>query len=645
MTGRADARASRSPGRLGLHSLQGRFLWGTVLVISLVMTVVVAVAEHRQRAAIIDEVQRRGEVLSRNLAAISSSPLMLYNFTALEQNVARVGAEEDVVYAIVLDADGRVAAHSGRPDRVGAFLEGRVHARAARTKGLLVQETTMSSTREPIYDFAIPIQVGDQKWGTVRVGVSKRRAESEIRQTRLELGLLTLVIMLVGAIAAAVVARRIVRPIRQLADGAAAISRGDLDQRIDTSAKNEIGELALSFNHMAATLLQHRTDLEQANGELRRRFEELADLKSYTDNILRSLTSGIVTVDLDGRVVTLNPAAELLTGFFAGEMIGRYCTEVFAHTPELGEVLMETLASRAGIVGLHLTLHRRNGSTVPIEFTTAPLKGGEGKDLGVIGVFRDVSVVHELESQLRRSDRLAALGTLAAGLAHEIKNPLTSLVTFTRHLERKFDDDHFRERFHRVVPRELERINSIVERLLDLTRPALLSFEPVAVPTLLDRVLDLYDNQIESKAIRVTRQLARDLPPIDADAEYLYRVFVNLVSNAIEAMSSGGRLVLRAGWSEGLTPHLPRRGRDRFIRVEVEDDGVGIPDAERDRVFTPFFTTKDSGTGLGLALAHKIVEEHGGVIDFKSAPGAGTTFRVTLPIRRPAAPVAPREHA
>ena len=636
----SHAEWSRPRSLLGLQSLQGKFLWGAVLLIFVVMTSVLVVVDHRQRSAIIDEVQRRGEALSRNFAAISYGPLLFYNFTALEQNVARMAAEEDVVYAIVLDAEGRVAAYSGRPDRVGALLQGQVHARAARTDVALIQETEMYSPREPIYDFAVPIRVNGQKWGTVRVGVSKRRMESEIRQTRLELGALTVVTLLLGGFAAALVARRIARPIRQLADGAAAISRGDFNQRIDTIASDEIGQLAITFNHMATQLLQQRNDLEQAHGELRRQFEELADVKSYTDNILRSLTSGIVTVDLDGRVVTLNPAAELLTGFFAGEVIGRYCTEVFAHSGEVGEALMETLANSTGIVGLPLMLRRRNGHAVPVELTTAPLRGGEGKGLGVVGVFRDVTVVQELEGQLRRADRLAALGTLAAGLAHEIKNPLTSLLTFTRHLGRKFQDQQFRDRFQRVVPRELERINSIVDRLLDLARPVRLSFEPVRVPRVLERVLELYDNQISSKAIRVVREYARDLPAIEADPEYLYRVFVNLVANALDAMSPGGRLGLRAGWSDGgATRFSARRSSQRFIDVEVEDDGIGIPDAERDRIFNPFFTTKETGTGLGLALSYKIVDEHGGMVDFRSEAGAGTTFRVTLPVRRVPGPL------
>ncbi|MBI4271706.1 MAG: PAS domain S-box protein [Candidatus Rokubacteria bacterium] len=595
-------------------SLRAKFLWGMVLVLVLTMTAVTVVVEHRQRATIVSEVEQRGAVLARNLAAISYGPLLLYNFTALEQNVARVAAETDVVYAVVLDADGRIAAHSRRAERVGEIF---------------------TASRNPsLSDFAVPVMVGREQWGTVHVGLSRRRMDAEIFKTRVELGVLTLAILLFGGGVAALVGRRIARPVRELAEGAAAISRGELIQRIEPSTSDEIGRLAAAFNHMAVQLFQQRTALEEAHTELRRQFEELIDLKTYADSILASMPSGIVTVDLDGRVVTLNPVAELLTGYFAGEVAGRYCTEVFAHTPEISDLLMETLASRAPIANVPLSLRRRNGSAVPVEFSTTPLKGGEGKDLGVIAVLRDLTLVRRLESDLRRSDRLAALGSLAAGLAHEIKNPLTSLVTFSRHLERRFDDVQFRRRFQSVVPRELERINVIVERLLELARPAPLRFALVRPPDLVERAVELYANQIEAKQIEVRRQYARDVPPIQADPEALYRVFVNLVANAIDAMTSGGRLTLRASWADGRDALLlpRRRSADRGVRVEIEDTGCGIASSAGEQIFHPFYTTRESGTGLGLAIAHKIVQDHGGAISFQSTENRGTTFTVLLPL-------------
>src|SRR5436190_1689659 len=325
-----------------LRTLRARLLWGAVLVITPTMTGVFLLVERHQRAAIVEEMERRGDVMARSLAAVSQGPLLLYNFTALEQNVARAAGEPDVVYAIVLDAEGKVAAHSRSPDRVGHVLKSKVDLEAAHTMVPVMQET--SAARQSVLDFAVPILVTGQKWGTVRVGVSKKRMQAEIVRTRSELAALTLVMLLFGGVSAAFIARRISRPVQQLAEGAAAIARGELNQRIEPPTDDEIGRLAAAFNHMVAELAQQRVALEDANTELRRGFEQLADLKTYTDNILASLTTGIVTVDLDGRVVTLNPAAELMTGFFAGEVRGRYCTEVFAHTPDLAELLMETLA-------------------------------------------------------------------------------------------------------------------------------------------------------------------------------------------------------------------------------------------------------------------------------------------------------------
>jgi PAS domain S-box-containing protein len=598
------------------------------------MVAVMMTVEHRHRVTVTEEVERRGEVLARSLAAISTGPLLLYNFTALEQNVARAAAEADIVYAMVLDAENKLAAHSQEPQNVGVGLEGPVHARAAATEKPLTQETISSHTNEAIYDFAVPILVEGQKWGTVRVGLSKRRMEAKIQETRRELGILTIMVLLLAGVAAAVVARRIAQPVQRLAEGAAAISRGELNQRIEPSTADEIGQLAVAFNHMAVQLVQQRSALEDAHAELRRRFEELADLKGYTDNILASVTSGIVTIDLEGRIVTMNPAGELLTGFFAAEVSGRFCTEVFAQTSKLGELLMETLSSRTPLAGFSLTLERRNGSSLPVEVATAPLKGGDGKDLGVVGVFRDLTAVRGLELQLRRSDRLAAVGTLAAGLAHEIKNPLTSILTFTRHLLRKADDEHFRQKFSDVVPRELERINGIVERLLELARPPKLNFIPVRLPGLLERIVDLYAHQLEAKQIAVVREYARDLPPIQADHEHLYQALMNLVANAIDAMATGGRLTLRAGWTDREEALLPssRAQFYRRIQVEIADTGAGMPASDVDKVFNPFFTTKPGGTGLGLALAHKIIEDHEGSISVSSTPGLGTTFRVFLPL-------------
>ncbi|MBI2553886.1 MAG: HAMP domain-containing protein, partial [Candidatus Rokubacteria bacterium] len=320
---------------------------------------------------------------ARNLAAVSTGPLLLYDFTALEQNVAQVAQETDVAYAIILDAEGRVAARSGRPAEVGSIPQDPVSQRALKADAPLVQETAAPDTGLSLYEFVVPVTVEGQRWGTVRVALSKRRMEAEIAKTQRELALLAVVTLILGGVASALVARRIARPVRQLAEGVAAISRGELDQRIEPATSDEIGRLAVAFNHMASQLFQQRSALEAAHSELRQRFAELSDLKSYTDNILGSLTNGIITLDLEGRVVTLNRAAESITGCSLAEVTGRFSTEVFAHSPEVGELLMETVGSRVGVAFVSMILRRPDGTSVPIEISTAPLKGSEGKDAAV----------------------------------------------------------------------------------------------------------------------------------------------------------------------------------------------------------------------------------------------------------------------
>jgi PAS domain S-box-containing protein len=606
-----------------------------VFVIALTMAVLIGIVEHRQRAAILDEVQRRGEVLAKNLAAISSGPLLLHNFPTLEQTLARMTRDTDVDYALILDAEGKMAASSEGSESVGLALDDAVAREAVATRTLLVQEQRLPRSGQVFYDFALPVEIRGQRAGTVRVGLSKQRVETAIAKTRRELALLALVTLVGGGLAAALVARRISRPVRLLAHGVAAISRGDLGHRIETASSDEIGQLALAFNHMASELSEERTALQAAHAELERRFAELSDLKSYTDHVFGSLTSGIVTLDLDGRVVTLNPAAESLTGVRLADVRGRPGSEAFAHIPELSELLARALITRMGEAVVSASLNRPGAPPSQVQLTTEPLRGAEGKDLGVVAVLRDLTKVRQLEEQLRRSDRLAALGTLAAGLAHEIKNPLTSLLTFSRHLSRRFGDERFRERFQSVVPRELERINAIVDDLLRLSRPSRLTLSRVTVPDLLEQVLELYGNQLDAKQIKLVREYSPALPAIDADREQLYQAMGNLVTNALDAMPDGGTLTVRTDFSDAGATAFVAPGRwfaSQRIRIEIADTGTGISPVQSAHVFDPFFTTKRSGTGLGLAIVHKIVEDHGGSIVFRPAPGGGTVFTVLLPL-------------
>ena len=258
-----------------------------------------------------------------------------------------------------------------------------------------------------------------------------------------------------------------------------------------------------------------------------------------------------------------------------------------------------------------------------------------------------------LERRLHRADRLAALGQMAAGVAHEIKNPLASVRTFAQLVSRKYHDSRFVEKFDRIVPQELDRINFIVEELLELARPARLHCTPVVVPTLLQRVVEIYSERLQQQSIQLKTDWATFLPPLLADVEQLHRSFANIVLNAIEAMPTGGELTLlcrpvpralidcttpgNGGTSHDVSGE-PTVALDLYstdVEVVFKDTGMGIPTAQLDDVFTPFWTTKPKGTGLGLALTHKIIEDHSGTIHLTSEVGHGTVVTVRLPAVSP----------
>jgi PAS domain S-box-containing protein len=620
-------------------SLRTKFLVGTLLVVSAVMGALVFIVEARQREAIIREVRQRGIALARDLAVASTGPLVLYNYTQLEQLVARLEGETDVAYAMVLDRDGRVAAHSHRPEVVGTLLSGDILDRILSTENTLAQEVA-TPDGQALYDFAVPMLVDAQRWGTARVGLSRRRMEAEIVATRRQLLGLAVLVLAGAGLASALVAQRIARPVRQLAGGALAISRGEPVQRIEPSTSDEIGQLAVAFNDMArqlheqgAAVVEQRTALEAAHAELRRRFAELSDLKSYTDNILDSLVNGIVTLDLEGRVVTLNGAAEGLLGCSAAAR-GRPVTEVLAHTPELVAILQAAIQWRTGRTGT-VTLPSRAGGTVPVEITTATLKGGEGQDLGVIVIARDLTAVRALEAQLRQAQKMEAVGRLAGGVAHDFNNLLTVITGRSQLLLLKLAPESPLRRDVELVEETAHRASALTRQLLAFSRKQMVQPRIVDLNEVV-RGMETMLGRLIGEDIALTTRLDLAAGCVRADPAQLEQMIVNLVVNARDAMPLGGRLTLDTGQvriDEAFARQHVGLKPGPYVRLIVRDTGVGMDGLIKAHLFEPFFTTKGpgKGTGLGLATVYGIVTQSGGAIRVESEPGQGATFTIELP--------------
>ena len=262
-------------------------------------------------------------------------------------------------------------------------------------------------------------------------------------------------------------------------------------------------------------------------------------------------------------------------------------------------------------------------------------------ELGQLSLaFNEMSVqlarVRELEERLQRADRLAALGTMAAGIAHDIRNPLTSIQIFSQLMSLHHDDPGVREKFDRVVPRELERVQAVLEDMMELARPSSIHMEPVSLTDVLEQVLELFEGQAESHGIGIVRGLAPDLPFCMMDRKRLHRCLSNFVANAIQAMSSGGTLSAQTSHVPAMVFPESRAAEAKpepAIRLSISDTGQGIPPERLSRIFDPFYTTKEKGLGLGMAIAHRIVVDHGGTIDVQSQVGHGTVFVLHLPLR------------
>jgi PAS domain S-box-containing protein len=627
--------------------LRTKLVISIVCLVVLLTALVMVVVEYRERTAIEEQVRKRGMTIARNLAALSANALLTYNYVTLEQHVSRLAREDDVVYVIILDREGRVAAHSDRSDLQGQRLTDALNARAWQAQEPLIQ--VGSDPHEPgqeshLLEVAMPVfPVGESdKWGTVRVGISLRGMQREIHRTRLIIWGLGIGTACLGGLAALFLARRITSPLEKLRAGTLAVAGGDLSHRLEVTSKDEIGELATTFNQMTSDLQAERTALQRANRELDEQLKAVLKLERYNDRILTSMTNGLVTLNLEGRIVKWNEMAARITGYPVGEAEGKLCQELLATNSAFVKVLLEGLHSRGVFWDRSMTFLRPDGREVPLEINTSLLEDETGQVSGVLGVFRDLSLVRELEQRLRRADRLAAVGRMAAMVAHEIKNPLVALKTFVEMVPRRAHDPAFIARFQDIVPKEVDRVNDIMEDLLELSRPPRLSPRPLHVNEIIARCVALYEEEALERGVTIVQELASDTPRIRADPEYLLRALGNLTINAIQAMASGGMLTIRTGngvpWQSTLAaatgyadPTGPTDPTQPFVFIAVADTGTGMTPDQLDSLFTPFFTTKEKGTGLGLPLTHKIIEEHHGYLHVESQFGVGSTFTILLP--------------
>ncbi|HXA08461.1 MAG TPA: ATP-binding protein [Chthoniobacterales bacterium] len=363
-------------------------------------------------------------------------------------------------------------------------------------------------------------------------------------------------------------------------------------------------------------------------------FTEVQNAKIYNETLLQNLTTGVVAADQNGLITVFNQEVEQITGLPASELIARKISNL---PDALRDILTETLSCGERQQDREIVLRRGDKNTI-LRASSSIFHGQDNEPLGALMVLTDISMLKRLEQQIRRSDRLASLGTLSAGMAHEIKNPLVSIKTFAQLLPERYQDSDFRETFFSLIGHEVDRIDSLVNQLLRFARPAKPLLKPMHVHEVLEKALLLVGHRLYQKDVKLTRSWQAEVDTIRADADQIEQVFLNFFLNALDAMKSGGSLTVATeiGSPETWPAALPGDSGDvqEILRITIADDGGGIKPEDVAHVFDPFFTTKDHGTGLGLSVVHGIVQEHGGQIEVESELARGTSFHILLPLVR-----------
>jgi signal transduction histidine kinase len=497
--------------------------------------------------------------------------------------------EKDVIYAAIVDPHGTIVAH-GDESEIGHTLPPAEGLDAFLQAGPIVQARALLDPGGRTYDVSVPL-VSDTEVGTIHVGISTLLIRDAFERS-LRTPLLTALAAIGGAsLVAMLLAQLVLRPIHVIRTGLARLGRGEINVAVDLPPEGELGDLGESFKAVSARLAADRT--EQAT----------------IASVVEHLEDAVALIGPDGTVIFANPAMQM--------MLGERATTIRDLTPAdhpYRTIVEETLRD-----------HQARGPQ-PVDvpdagerlLITNVVDNADGRPMGVLLVARNLAYLTQVESTLRYSDKLAALGRLSAGIAHEIKNPLNAMMIHLELLRLKLTDHPAREHVA-IITAQMRRLDEVVQGFLRFTRPADLRLEPVDLAVLFEAILPIVRAEADKQHIDIRVECPPDLPRINADPALLEQACLNLALNACQAMPGGGRLRLAGA---------ARPGR---VEITVEDTGVGIPPEQLGRIFDLYFTTKENGSGIGLSMVYRTAQLHDGDIEVASVPGRGTTFRLTLP--------------
>ena len=509
----------------------------------------------------------------------------------LQQLLAETAQQPDIVHLLVADETGKGIAHSN-PDQIGASHATELDLKKiAHTKNLQWRQITQADGKNvfEVYRKFIPsgpprgMGMMRRHMGMMGHGSRADRQENENRPSSPQ-------IIFVGLD---------MSPIEEA-------------QRADVRHAVIMGAILLLVGFAGFTLLFLVQSYRSTRASLSR-------IKAFSDNVVENVPIGLFALDSQGKIAAFNNGAESILQLTALDVIGHEASQIIPL-----ELLAEINSSQDynGVIEKEIECTTAAGKRIPLEIAASRIKDEEGVFLGNILLFKDLTEVRALRREVARSQRLASVGRLAAGVAHEIRNPLSSIKGFATYFKERYPDRPQDQQTANIMIQEVDRLNRVVGQLLEFARPITVKKQRISLQALLKDSIKLIEDRAAAKGITVQTQYAAEVDSARGDPDRINQILLNLYLNAIDAMESGGELKVA----------LSSDGKAKEIYIRISDTGCGISPEHRSKIFDPYFTTKSTGTGLGLAIAHNIVEALGGKITAESHTEKGTTFTVTLPI-------------
>jgi PAS domain S-box-containing protein len=521
----------------------------------------------------------------------------------------KAAKENPLIYEVsIADHEGMVLVSTDE-NMPGKFLPRRTPLSQLVQRNFLHQVKVLAGPSK-VFELDFPFSKGGQPFGEVRVALDSGILLKEIEPSLRTSATIVMVALVISTLLAAIVSRAALAPLRDIAAQLDRISAGEYD-----APSPDVTGFAGSGDELG--LVSRK--ITQVGQQLRGVHEIFSTMRENMNSVMAGLEDGLLLFTRDSRAVMISPAAEKFLGQPAGQFLGRRLTEIFPPGHPLHEAL-HIEGDELSEVAAETELQTSEGPK-RVSVTVQAIQEA-GERMGALVTLRDLDSLESINTQLQVSERLAALGRITAGVAHEVKNPLNSMRLWLENLKESLpaEADGAAQQAVQVLDKEIDRLDAVVKRFLDFTRPMDIRLEATQLAELLREVLEVAQPQLLKSNIQLAQLLPIDVPQVYVDRALLKQAVLNLVLNAAEAMPGGGQLRLV----------LSRRGE--AAEITVGDTGKGIPIENRQKIFQLFFTTRPGGSGIGLASTFRIVQLLNGSIDFTSEVGRGTTFRIELPL-------------